>query len=63
MTYDDGGAWDLCHFTECIVVVVIGWAEVWLASGQPGLHLDIKEPILHTESLFLGGKIFYPSFL
>ena len=62
-TYDDRGAGDLRHFAESIVMVVIGRAEVRLASGQSCFHLDVKESILHSKAFLLRCKIFYPSLI
>ena len=65
-TYDDRGAGDLRHFAESIVMVVIGRAEVGLASGEATSHFHIQESIgpskarLHVRSLLhvlgLGGQ-------
>ena len=32
---------DLRHLAELIVVVIVSWADVWLARSQSCLHLDI----------------------
>ena len=56
--FNDRGARDLSHFAERIVVIVVGWAQVGLASGQSCLHLDIEETICHSEALLLPGEVF-----
>ena len=62
-TYDDRCAGDLSKFAEGIVVVVVRRAEIGLASGQPSLHLDIEESILHAKAFLLGCKILNSSLL
>lgn len=58
IAYNDGGAGDLGHLAERIVVIVVRRAQIGLACGQPCLHLDVEEPVLHAEAFLLRGEVF-----
>ena len=49
-TYYCCSAYVLIHLLERIVVVVIGRAEIGLASGEPLRHFYVEESISHAKS-------------
>ena len=47
----------MIQFIVRLVVVIVRWAQVWLACSKSTGHLDVKEAIRHSESFLQRGSV------